>query len=59
MSLAFSFPSGRDLKPLPLHFSLSKLPVGLFSRPLPLFPCSPDFLAPHFWGSPNYRWLHP
>lgn len=46
--LAFSFLSGRYLKPLPPHLSLSRVLVGLFSQPLPLFPCSPGFLAPTF-----------
>lgn len=56
MSLGFSFPSGGYLKPLPSHLSLSRVPVGLFSQPPPLFPCSPGSLAPtsDFGGSLNW-----
>lgn len=56
MCLAFSFPNGGYLKPLPSHLSLSRVPVGLFSQPLPLFSCSPGSLAPtpNFRGSPNW-----
>lgn len=59
MFLAFSFPHGGDLKPLPPDRFLSRVPIGLFSQLSLLFPCNPGFLALHFWGSSNCGWLYP